>query len=135
MRYRFLSKDHVYEALNKLRAALLAAKDGEEVETIIKGVLSFDERIKIGRRIQVAQMIIEDYGHDEIKKTLKVGSSTIMLVNKNLRQFPKCFEYIKKREDKVETEFNKKAYRKVGGPKLVYKKTKYIGFKRSKVKR
>ncbi len=135
MRYKFLSKESVYEALNKLRAALLAAKDGEEVETIINGVLSFDERIKIGRRIQVAQMIIDGCGHDEIKKNLKVGSSTIMLVSKNLNKYPECFEYIKKREDKVRSEYAKKAYKQSGGPKLVFKKTKYTGFKRKDVKR
>lgn len=135
MRYKFLSKQDVFDALNKLRIALLAAKDGEEVETIIKGVLSFDERMKIGRRIQIAQMIIDGFGHEEIRKTLKVGSSTIVWVNKNLAQNPECFKYINRREKQIEDEYAKKAYKQSGGSKLVFKKTNYTGFKRKDVKR
>lgn len=39
-RYGFLQKSDVFEALNKVRDALLAAKDGNDVEQIMNGVLS-----------------------------------------------------------------------------------------------
>ena len=50
-RYTFLTKDDTYEALMRLRDAFLAAKNGKEVGEIINGLLSEDEKIKIGRRI------------------------------------------------------------------------------------
>ena len=47
-RYRFLEKEEIFDALNKLRNAFLAARDGDEVEEIINGLLTFDEKMKIG---------------------------------------------------------------------------------------
>lgn len=134
-RYRFLNKDSVYNALNKLRAAFLAAKNGEEVEEITKGILTHDERMKIGRRIQIAQMIKSGLTYREIKKELKVGINTIMLADRKIQQNPKCFDLIINREEKVEKEFQNKAFRKVGGAKMIFKKQEYTGFKRKNVNR
>ena len=44
-RYRFLEKEEIFDALNKLRNAFLAARDGDEVEEIINGLLTFDEKM------------------------------------------------------------------------------------------
>lgn len=134
-RYKFLAKESVYEALNKLRAAFLAAKDGNEVEEIIKGLLTSDERIKIGRRILIAQGIKEGFTYDEIKDELKVGKTTILMVDGKLRSNPLCFELIGKREMKVNEEYGKKSYENIGGSKRILKSKRYTGFKRSNVKR
>lgn len=93
-RYGFLSKEGVYEALNKLRAAFLAAKDGSQVEEVIMGILTHDERIKIGRRIQTARMLADGRTYDEIMDELKVGRSTISLVERQLRDHPLAYELI-----------------------------------------
>jgi uncharacterized protein YerC len=134
-RYRFLTRDFVYSALNKLRAAFLAAKDGGDVEEIIKGVLTYDERMKVGRRIEIAQMLEKKFTYKEIAKGLKVGLNTIALVDKSMHEHPRCFELIKKREEKVEKIYAKKAYTKSGGSLQVFKKRKYTGFKRKDVNR
>lgn len=134
-RYSFLTKDYVYEALNKLRAAFLAAKDGNEVEEIIKGVLTNDERLKIGRRIQIAQMLQARHTYKEIKDELKVGVQTIELVNRKINSHPTCYDLINKREEKVESVYKSRAYVKIGGPKLVHKKHIHTGFKRKDVNR
>lgn len=134
-RYNFLTKDSVYEALNKLRSALLAASDGSEVEEIINGILTQDERIKIGRRIQAAQMIGNGVQYRKIASELKVGLTTVLAVAGKLQKYPKCFYLISKREEKVEAEFAKKAYTKTGGPKLIFKSKKYTGFSRKAVRR
>jgi Trp operon repressor len=81
-RYKFLTKDSVYAALNRLRASFLAAKDGSEVNEIIKGVLTQDERMKIGRRIQIAELLNANWTFEEIRAKLKVGKNTIQLVEK-----------------------------------------------------
>ena len=134
-RYKYVSKENVFDALNKLRAAFLAAKDGCEVEEIIKGILTYDERMKIGRRIQIANMLLDDKTHDEIANKLKVGSTTINLVSKLISNHPGCIKLINLREEKVEYEFQVKAFEKSGNPKRVFRPTVYTGFKRKDVMR
>lgn len=134
-RYKFLLKEEIYEALNRVRDTMLAAKDGNDVEQIMKGVLTFDERMKIGRRILIAEYLLEGMKFHEIAKTLKVGKTTIISVSKNLEDYTKCFELIKSRGKKIESVYKGKAYRSVGGSKLVFKRKEYTGFKRKDVKR
>ena len=134
-RYKFLVKEEVYEALDKVRDALLAARDGNDVEEIMKGILTFDERMKIGRRILIAEYILAGVPFHDITRMLKVGKTTIGLVSKNLDDYTKCFELIKSRRGKVENEFKKKAYVSRGGSKLIFKRKEYTGFKRKDVSR
>src|SRR3990170_6361209 len=134
-RYGFLTKDSVYGALNKLRSAFLAAKDGSEVEEIIKAVLTFDERMKIGRRLQIAQLLNQGISYEEIKEQLKVGFTTINFVERSLRDHPDAYELINRREDKVEQEYKAGAYRRTGGSTLVFKRSEYTGLKRKDIHR
>lgn len=134
-RYKFLLKEEVYDALNGVRDALLAAKDGNDVENIIKGILTFDERMKIGRRVLIAEYLLAGVPFHEIARMLKVGKTTIGFVSKNLDEYTKCFELIKLRRNKVKTVFGRQAYVGRGGSKLVFKRKEYTGFKRKDVKR
>lgn len=134
-RYDFLEQDEVFEAFNKLRNAFLAAKDGKEVDKILNGLLTFDERMKIGRRILVAEYILAGIGIDEISRILSVGKNTIASVSRSLSENPDCFKLIEKREEKVEKVYKNKRYKKVGGSQLVIKKKVYTGFTRKKVER
>lgn len=134
-RYKFLTKDDVYDAFNRLRDAFLAAKNGAEVEEIIKGLLTHDEKLKIGRRILVAEYIRDGLGIDEIAKTLKVGKNTIMNVAKKLDENSIFLDIIAKRKKKVENEYNSRKYRLIGGSQLVFKKKEYTGFRRRDVER
>lgn len=134
-RYKFLDKEEIYEALNRLRDAFLAAKNGLEVEEIIKGILTTDERLKIGRRIIIAECIRTGMGLDEIVDTLKVGKSTIMYVMRKLDQNPKFIDLILARQKRVESEYSKRRYRLIGSSYQVFKKKEYTGFKRKDVGR
>jgi len=134
-RYKFLTKDSVYAALNRLRASFLAAKDGVEVNEIIKGVMTHDERMKIGRRIQIAELLNAGWTFEEIRAKLKVGKNTIQFVEKKMSQNPLCFKLIFKREEKVEKVFKQKAYSRIGGSKMIFKKREYTGFSRKDVGR
>ena len=134
-RYKFLNKEDIYQALNRLRDAFLAAHDGNEVEEIISGILTRDERLKIGRRILVAEYIKDGVRFEDITKSLKVGKNTIVEVMRCLENHPECFDIINKRRQKVQTTYANKKYRSVGGPKLVFKRKEYTGFKRKDVKR
>ncbi len=134
-RYAFLSKEAAYEALNQLRSAFLAAKDGNDVEGIIKGVLTSDERFKIGRRVQIAQLLKRGVGYEEIRDMLKVGFTTINFVDRSLCEHSRAFDLIDKRSDKVEREHRSKAYARSGGSLQVFKKASYTGFSRKDVRR
>lgn len=134
-RYNFLDQDGVYDSLNKLRDAFLAAKDGEQVEQIINSILTFDEKMKIGRRIIIAMLIKSNVGYDEIARNLNVGKNTILSVVKSLDKYPGAFEMIEARRIKVENVYSKNKYVNTGGSKLVFKKKIYTGFKRKNVKR
>lgn len=134
-RYKFLTKDDIYDAFNRLRDAFLAAKNGIEVEDIINGLLTQDEKLKIGRRILVAEYLKDGLGLDEISKALKVGKNTIMSVARKLDENSTFLELIRERKKKVEKEYSKKKYSFIGGPKLIFKKREYTGFKRKDVTR
>ena len=134
-RYQFLAKSFVYNALNKLRAAFLAAKDGEEVEQLMKAILTNDERIKIGRRIEVVQLLQAGLTYHEITAELKVGIPTVVAIAKKFEQYPHAFRLINKREHQVEKTYQQKAYRPVGGPKKYYKSKTYTGYSRKQVPR
>ncbi len=134
-RYKFLDKENVYEALNRLRDAFLAAKDGNDVEEIINGLLTNDEKLKIGRRIIVAEYLKSGMNSRQIQTLLKVGFNTIAYISNQLDQYPQSFELIGKRSEKVEKEYKSKRFRLRGGSTLIYKKREYTGFKRKDVKR
>lgn len=134
-RYRFLEKNEVFEAFNKVRDAFLAARDGNEVDKITDGILTHDERLKIGRRILIADWLLSGFGLEEICRHLKVGRNTVMHVSRRLEKYKDCFELINRRTEIVKKEYEKKSYRLTGGSKLILKKREYTGFKRKDVKR
>ena len=134
-RYRFLNDKQVYESLNKVRDAFLAAKDGNQVNDIIDGLLTHDEKMKIGRRIIIAEYLSSGFGIDEISRDLKVGKNTIMHISRRLEKYKAWFELIKNRNTRTEKEYQSKKHKLVGSSTLVLKKKKYAGFKRKDVRR
>lgn len=47
-RYQRLKKEEIYEAFNRLHDAFSTARDGSEVDIITDGLLTNDEKLKIG---------------------------------------------------------------------------------------
>lgn len=134
-RYTFLLKHEVYLALNKARDALLAAKDGSDVNELLEGLFTDEERLQIGRRILIAEQIRMGRSYSEIIEDLHVGVGTINTVYRNLNSHPQCFKLVFERSRKVEKVYNDKKYRLVGGSQLVYKKKEYTGITRKDIKR
>ncbi len=122
-------------ALNRVRDAFLAADDGEEVEEVMSALLTFDERMKVGRRVQIAEMIEAGYTQEEIVRDMKVGKTTVSLVSRLLEAHPKGYVFVVRRRKKVEEEYSKNKQKSVGGSELIYKKKEYTGFRRKDVKR
>lgn len=134
-RYQFLKQDQVHEALSRLRDSFLAAKDAVEVDEIINSILTRDEKIKIGRRIVIAEYIFSATPILEICNQLKVGKNTVMHVVNRLEKYQNGFLLIKRRSKKVEDEYLKKKYKKIGGSKQIIKTKVYSGIKRRDIKR
>lgn len=134
-RYSFLTKDDVYEAINSLRDAFLAANNGSDVEEIINAILTQDEKVRVGRRIIIADLLKSDLTIEEIVNLLKVGNNTVMAVARSLETHETGFKLLEQRKKRVENEYQQRKYKFVGSSKKVFKEKVYTGFKRKDVKR
>lgn len=134
-RYKFLSEKDVMEAFNRLQDAFLAAKDGNEVKKIINCLFTQDEKIRLGRRILIAEGLESDLTIRELTQLSSVGYTTISFVSRQLDLFPLGFKLIFNRRIKLEKEYEAKKYTLRGGSKLVHKRKEYTGIKRSDIKR
>lgn len=134
-RYRFLKKEDVFSAFNRARDAFLAAKDGHEVDLVIAAILTSDEKIKIGRRVLVAELLREGFQYREIADLLKVGNNTIIKLEEQLDNNQEGFSLVFRRSQKVEEEFKDRAYRTVGRSMVLHHRKEYTGFTRKDVKR
>lgn len=136
MRYSLLSRIKIQNALDSLRSAFLAAKDGYDVDEIMNGLLTEDEKIRIGRRIEIASLLMAGMTFDEIKSELQIGYSTIAIINSKIKDHPRCFELIEKRDEKEQKEYDTKKYKsKMITSKKVFRKKESSGFRRKDVRR
>jgi len=79
---RKLSKDVKTKYLDVLYTAITSLRSRDEVKKFLRDLLTESERIMIGRRIIIAQRLLEDKSYVEIKQELGVGVDTIMRVHK-----------------------------------------------------
>ena len=68
--------------LDMLYTAIATLKSRDEVKIFLRDLLTESERIMIGRRILIAQRLLEDKSYTEIKQELGVGGDTIMRVHR-----------------------------------------------------
>lgn len=134
-RYKFLTEKDTLDAFYRVQDAFLAAKDGNEVREIINGLMTEDEKLRIGRRIIIAEALKSEMTFKDMTKIANVGYSTIAWVSRHLERHPKCYELIFKRREKLQKEYESKKYNYSGGSKLVHKKKTYTGIKRSDITR
>ena len=107
VRYNELSEYQKKKYLGDFYDMVALLKDKEEVKNFFKDLLSLSEVVMISRRIQIAIMLRDDCGYDEIRKELKVGYTTISQVEKWLHNgfggYKKAIEsYNKKNKSKKE---------------------------------
>jgi TrpR-related protein YerC/YecD len=95
--------------LDTLYTALSSLKSREEIKGFLKDLLTESEKIMLGRRILIAQMLLQDAGYDEIIKQLHVGADTIMRIHRWLEDERDGYE---KAVLNLEKEFNKRISKK-----------------------
>lgn len=66
--------------LDELFEVITDLKTKTEVVDFLIGLLTESETIMVGRRIQIAKMLIGDFGYEDIRKRLKVSHLTISKV-------------------------------------------------------
>ena len=104
-RYSHLNQADIYHAFNRLRDVFLSARDGNDVDKITDGLLTRDEKLKIGRRILIAEYLLAKIPMEEVVRELKVGMSTVVHVSRRLEKYSECFELIERRRKLVEKEY------------------------------
>ena len=99
--------------LDALYTAMSGLKSREEIKNFLRDLLTESERVMVGRRILIAQMLLEEKPYDEIIRELKVGKDTIMRVHRWLEDDTDGYEKAVKRLEKILTarqEKRNKAY-------------------------
>lgn len=134
-RYKYLQKGEISEAWNKLGDALLAAKDGKEVDEIMNALFTDEEKFQLGRRILIAECVKQNMTVVEICTLLRAGNDTVSRVLRKFEKYPRGFELIEKRNKKVLDEYDRKKYKSVGGSTLVFKKKEYTGIVKKDISR
>ncbi|OGN02390.1 MAG: hypothetical protein A2655_01510 [Candidatus Yanofskybacteria bacterium RIFCSPHIGHO2_01_FULL_43_42] len=95
--------------LDALYTAIESLKSREEVKSFLRDLLTESERIMIGRRIIIAQRLLQDQSYDQIMKEMRVGPDTIMRVHRWLEDDNGGYEKVIKNLEKVfESRFKSK---------------------------
>jgi len=81
-----ISKRDQKETLKRLYTAACAVKNEKQMEQFLREILTHSEQIMIGRRIWIAQLLLEGYTQDEIGERLQAGPGTIQRVSKWLNE-------------------------------------------------
>lgn len=87
--------------LDVLYTAMSGLKSREEIKSFLRDLLTESERVMIGRRIIIAQRLLEEKSYDEIVRELRVGKDTIMRVHRWLEDETEGYEKAIKKLEKV----------------------------------
>lgn len=87
--------------LDTLYTAVSSLKSREEVKNFLRDLLTESERVMLGRRIIIAQMLLEENTYLEIKRELGVGIDTITRVHKWLEDDIDGYEKTVKKLEKI----------------------------------
>lgn len=74
-------KQKYIEALDAFYTTIAELRDRSEVKKFLKQLLTESERLMLGRRILIAQLLLRDVYYEKIVEELGVGMDTIMRVH------------------------------------------------------
>jgi len=115
-----IEKEKRYEIIGDFYDIVTNLKTKKEVIGFFMGLLTSSEALMFARRIQIAQMLLDDKSYEDIREELKVGVATITSVSRWLYgendAFRKKIEEHK--NNKVKLAKNNKNYRKNYGSLL-----------------
>jgi uncharacterized protein YerC len=92
VKYKKLTKEDRIKCLDALYTAIGCLKSRDDIKLFLRDLLTSSERIMIGRRIIIAQMLIDGYSHRNIAGEIGVGMDTIFRVQRWLTDDKKGYE-------------------------------------------
>lgn len=110
IKYNQLSQEERMKFLGDFYTMVADLRDRGEVKNFFKDLLTLSEVVMLSRRIQIAQMLLEEKTNEEIKERLKVGYATITSVQRWLSSgFGGYEKVIKRYKEKQEKKMMKRA--------------------------
>ena len=82
VKYYELTDEEKRKFLGDFYSAVAFLKTREDVKIFFKDLLTLSEITMLSRRIQIAKKLLSNYTHEEIRKELKVGFTTISNVER-----------------------------------------------------
>lgn len=92
-----LPKDKKQKVLLELCAALVMVKKLQEAAKLLGDLLSDQEIEMVGKRLQIAKLLLNDKTYEEIMEDIKVSAPTIARVNLWLQQAGEGFRMVMQR--------------------------------------
>ncbi len=74
------------ELLREVETLFYSCRSGEELQRLLRGLLSPDERVMLGRRLRIVKLLLEGKTHAVIASELGVGFDTIDRVRRWLER-------------------------------------------------
>lgn len=101
VKYHQLSESEKKKCLGEFYSMIALLKNRQDAKNFLKDLLTLSETVMISRRIQIAKMLLEGNTYEDIKKQLRVGPTTICMVEKWLNNgfggYRKTIEEYKKK--------------------------------------
>lgn len=105
-----IDKNERYKIIGDFYEIVTNLRTKNEVIGFFMGLLTPSEALMFARRIQIAQMLLDDKSYEEIRRELKVGLSTVANVSTWLYgendAFRRKIEEYKNRKSKTEEDNN-----------------------------
>jgi|SRR3989344_7880005 len=95
------NKEEKIKYLDALYTAIESLGSREEVKNFLRDLLTESERMMVGRRIIIAQRLLNGDSYDRIISEMKVGADTIMRVQRWLEDDVEGYEKAVKKLEKV----------------------------------
>lgn len=105
VKIRNLEKKDKIKYLDALYTAISSLRSRDEVKELLKDLLTESERIMIGRRIIIAQKLLQEKSYSQIMDEMGVGIDTISRIHNWLQDGNGGYE---KTIVKLEKEYNKR---------------------------
>lgn len=116
VKYHELTEDEKKKFLGEFYSIVASLKTRADVKNFLKDLLTLSEAVMISRRIQVAKMLLDEYTHEDIRKELKVGFTTISIVEKWLNNgfggYKKVLREYKEKTREMSSRKEKISYKK-----------------------
>ena len=97
---RKLKEEDKIKSLDALYTSISVLKTRDDIKNFLRDLLTEGERIMIGRRILIAQRLLDDEPYNQIMREMKVGPDTITRVDRWLSDqnfgYEKAIQELKK---------------------------------------